>query len=181
MPLPAQQGRARPTNGSDRGSLRDHDLTLIVGHHGAARDGFISTAYRQHNRAFCADGARSRFECCFRDSDIRPSTEKPSTGRLFVLSSLAYQGRGVQPRAWRHVRILRESAQRPLAQRVRCRNSGRWQRHAPPQGGASKSSRKSCPKTGDGFLPWNCRDQTGFQFGFPSIRFSLPSFLDFGV
>ena len=24
--------RARPTNGSDRGSLRDHDLTLIVVH-----------------------------------------------------------------------------------------------------------------------------------------------------
>ena len=28
--------RARPTTGSDRGSLRDHDLTLIVGHRGRA-------------------------------------------------------------------------------------------------------------------------------------------------
>ena len=28
---PPQSGRACPTNGSDRGSLRDHDLTLLVG------------------------------------------------------------------------------------------------------------------------------------------------------
>jgi len=48
-------------------------------------------------------------------------------------------------------------------------------------GGGSRSPRESCSKPGDGFLSWNCRDQTGFQFGFSSIRFSFPSFLDLGV
>ena len=52
---------------------------------------------------------------------------------------------------------------------------------APLQGGASKSSLQFCSKPGDGFPPWNFRDRTGFQFSFPSIRFSLPSFFDFGV
>jgi hypothetical protein len=31
--LPWWPGRARPTTGSDRGSLRDHDLTLLVRPH----------------------------------------------------------------------------------------------------------------------------------------------------
>ena len=41
--------------------------------------------------------------------------------------------------------------------------------------------RLACSKSDDGFLPWNCRDRTGFQLSFPSIRFPLPSFLDLGV
>ena len=44
-----------------------------------------------------------------------------------------------------------------------------------------KPPRQSCSKPGDGFRPWNFSDRTGFQFSFPSIRFSLPGFLDFGV
>lgn len=43
------------------------------------------------------------------------------------------------------------------------------------------SSRKPRPKPGHGFLFCNCRDRTGFQFGFPPIRFSLPGFFDLGV
>ena len=122
-----------------------------------------------------------RFECCFQNFDIRPGTEKPSAGMFFVLSSSAFRGRGVQPGAWRHVRIFRENVWRPWSLPVRCKNPGRRQYHAQLQGGASRSSLKSCSKPGDGFLPRNCRDRTGFQFGFPSICFSLPGFLDFGV
>ncbi len=119
----------------------------------ATHESFIPTACHQRSRVFCADGARSGFEYCFQDFDTRPSTEKPSAGMFFVLSSLAFRGRDVQPIALRHVQILRENAQRPQSQLVRCKNPERWQYHAPPRGGASRSSRKSCSKSGDGFLP----------------------------
>ncbi len=114
--------------------------------------GIALIAYRQRSRASCVDGARSGFECCFRDFGIRPSMEKPSAGMSVALSSLAFQDRDIQPEAWRHVQILRENAQQPQGQLVLCKNPERWQYHALLQGGASRSSRKSCSKTGDGFL-----------------------------
>jgi len=146
-----------------------------------AYDSLILTACRQRSRASCADGAQSGFECCFQDFDIRLNTEKLSAGMFFVLSSLGFRGRDVQPRALRHVQILRENVQRPRGWLGCCKNPERWQHHAPLRGGARRLSRKSCAKSGDGFLPRDCRDQTRFQFGFPAVCFSLPSFLDFGV
>ena len=61
------------------------------------------------------------------------------------------------------------------------KNPRRQQRLAPLQGAVNKSSRQFCSQPGDGFLLWTFHDLTGFQFGFPSIRFSLPRFLDLGV
>lgn len=118
-----------------------------------AYDSLILTACRQRSRVFCADGARSGFEYCFQDFDIRSSTEKPSAGMFFAPSSLAFRVRDVQSRVLRLVQTLRESAQQPRGQLARCKNPERWQYHAPLRGGARRSSRKSCAKSGDGFLP----------------------------
>lgn len=115
--------------------------------------GIALIAYCQRSRASCVDGAQSGFECCSRDFDIRPSMEKPSAGMYVALLSLVFQDRDIQSEAWRHVQILRENVQQPQGQLVLCKNPERWQYHAPLQGGASRSSRKSCSKPSDGFLP----------------------------
>lgn len=117
-----------------------------------AHENFIPAASHLRSRASCADGARSGYECCFQDFYIQSSTEKPSAGMFFVLSSLAFRGRDAQPRAWRHVQTLRENVLQPQGQLVRYKNPEPWQYHAPLQGGASRSSLKSCAKPGDGFL-----------------------------
>ena len=42
-----QSGRACPTNGSDRGSLRDHDLTLLVRQKAETRDWLATCSSRR--------------------------------------------------------------------------------------------------------------------------------------
>ena len=134
---------AAPELYADVEVLRCHGLCVMS----------MLTACQQRSRVSCADGARSGYEYCLQDFDIRPSTEKPLAGMFFVLSSLVFRGRDVQARAWRYVQILRENAQRPRGQLVRCKNPEPWQYHAPLRGGASRSSLKFCSKPGDGFRP----------------------------